>query len=152
MYDRTGRNARVYGVAGWQDPIVAVSKRLGSGVDWAAKQARRVIHDNDVERLKQLLVAWSVINRHFDVADFLLAHGADINTRWNSHEPASILHHLVFEDNYESMQYLIDRGIDMAIEDYRWNANAIGWARHGTSDEKMAQWLEDLDKQRPPST
>jgi hypothetical protein len=33
--------------------------------------------------------------RHFDVADFLLEHGADINTRWASHEPASILHHLV---------------------------------------------------------
>jgi ankyrin repeat protein len=41
-------------------------------------------------------LAYSVINRHFDVADFLLERGADINTNWNSHEPASILHHLVF--------------------------------------------------------
>ena len=50
-------------------------------------------------------LAWSVINRHFDVADFLLEHGANINTNWNSHEPASILHHLVFLPNpYESMQ------------------------------------------------
>jgi hypothetical protein len=40
-------------------------------------------------------LAWSVINRHFEVADFLLEHGADINTRWGSHEPASILHELV---------------------------------------------------------
>ena len=74
------------------------------------------------QHVLDVALAFSVINRHFDVADFLLAHGADINTRWNSHEPASILHHLVFEDNYESMQYLIDRGIDMTIEDYRWNA------------------------------
>ena len=75
--------------------------------------------------------AWSVINRHFDVADFLLEHGADINTRWNSHEPASILHHLVFLQNtYESMQFLIDRGIDMTIKDYRWNSTAQGWALH----------------------
>ena len=44
-------------------------------------------------------LAWSVINRHFDVADFLLEHGADVNTNWNSHEPASILHHLVFLPN-----------------------------------------------------
>jgi hypothetical protein len=92
-------------------------------------------------------LAFSVINRHFDVADFLLAHGADINTRWNSHEPASILHHLVFYGSYESMQFLIDRGIDMTIKDYRWNSNAQGWARHG-KDEKMAQWLEEAERRR----
>jgi hypothetical protein len=47
--------------------------------------------------LQQVLdtaLAFSVINRHFDVADFLLEHGADINTNWSSHEPASILHEL----------------------------------------------------------
>ncbi|MPY87553.1 MAG: hypothetical protein GEU99_06505 [Luteitalea sp.] len=65
-------------------------------------------------------LAFSVINRHFDVADFLLEHGAAINTTWNSHEPASILHHLVFEGNDDSMRLLIDRGIDMTINDYRW--------------------------------
>jgi hypothetical protein len=60
-------------------------------------------------------LAWSVLNRHLEVADFLLAHGADINTTWSSHEPASLLHELVFHGNYESMQFLIDRGIDMTI-------------------------------------
>ena len=90
----------------------------------------------------------SVINRHFDVADFLLAHGADINTNWNSHEPASILHHLVFYGSYESMQFLIDRGIDMTIKDYRWNSTARGWALYGKKDEKMAQWLEEAERQR----
>ena len=93
-------------------------------------------------------LAFSVINRHFDVADFLLGHGADINTRWNSHEPASILHHLVFYGGYESMRFLIDRGIDMTIEDYRWNAAAQGWARYGAKDEKMAKWLEEAERQR----
>ncbi len=82
------------------------------------------------------------------MADFLLAHGADINTSWSSHEPASILHELVFHANYESMQFLIDRGIDMTIKDYRWNATAQGWARHAANDEKMAQWLEDAERQR----
>jgi hypothetical protein len=102
-----------------------------------------------VQQVLDTALAWAVINRHFDVADFLLEHGADINTNWNSHEPASILHHLVFLPNpYESMRFLIARGIDMTIKDYRWDSNAAGWARHGYNDEKMAQWLEEAERQR----
>jgi hypothetical protein len=94
-------------------------------------------------------LAWSVINRHFDVADFLLEHGANVSTNWNSHEPASILHHLVFLPNpYESMQFLIDRGVDLTIRDYRWDATAQGWARVAAKDEKMAQWLEGEERRR----
>jgi hypothetical protein len=106
---------------------------------WGAQSEQRVL---------DTAFAWSVINRHFDVADFLLEHGANINTNWNSHEPASILHHLVFEENYASMKFLIDRGIDMTIKDYRWGSNATGWARYGKSDEKMAQWLEEEERKR----
>jgi hypothetical protein len=106
-----------------------------------------------MQHVLDVALAFAVINRHFDVADFLLAHGADINTNWNSHEPASILHHLVFlPDNYESMRFLIDRGIDMTIKDYRWNSNAQGWARYGLKDEKMAQWLEKAEQQRMKGT
>src|SRR5919197_4928319 len=47
--------AREYGYAGWQDLTAEVSKRLGRGLEWAVEQARHVIHDNDVEALKQLL-------------------------------------------------------------------------------------------------
>ena len=101
-----------------------------------------------VQEVLDTALAWSVINHHFGVADFLLAHGADINTHWNSHEPASILHTLVFEDDYEAMQYLIDHGIDMTIRDYRWDSTATGWARHGKHDETMARWLEDRERQR----
>jgi hypothetical protein len=93
-------------------------------------------------------LAFSVVNRHFEVADFLLEHGADINTNWSSHEPASLLHELVFQGNYESMRFLIDRGIDMTIKDYRWNATAQGWARYAANDEKMAQWLAEAQRQR----
>ena len=109
-------------------------------LQWGAPTAQHVL---------DTALAWAVINRHFDVADFLLEHGANVNTNWNSHEPASILHHLVFLPNpYESMQFLIDRGIDMTIKDYRWNATAQGWARYAAKDEKMAQWLEEAERQR----
>jgi hypothetical protein len=109
-------------------------------LQWGAPTAQHVL---------DTALAWAVINRHFGVADFLLEHGAHISTDWNSHEPASILHHLVFLPNpYESMQFLIDRGIDMTIKDYRWNATAQGWARHGANDEKMARWLEEAERQR----
>ena len=106
---------------------------------WAAPGTQRVL---------DAALAWSVINNHFDVADFLLDHGADINTRWSSHEPASILHELVWHRNYEAMRFLIDRGIDMTIKDYRWNATAQGWARHAAQDEKMARWLAEAERRR----
>ena len=102
-----------------------------------------------VQQVLDTALAWSVINRHFDVADFLLEHGADVNTNWNSHEPASILHHLVFLPNpYESMQFLIDRGIDMTIEDYRWDSTAQGWALYGKNDPKLAEWLGEAERQQ----
>ena len=105
--------------------------------------------DVGVQEVLDTALAWSVINRHFDVADFLLGHGANINTNWNSHEPASILHHLVsLQRDYEPMQYLIDRGIDMTLKDYRWNSDARGWALHGYNDEKMARWLKEAKRQR----
>ena len=104
-----------------------------------------------VQQVLDTALAWSVINRHFEVADFLLEHGADVNTNWNSHEPASILHHLVFlPGDYEAMRFLIDRGIDMTIKDYRWNSTAQGWALHGKKDQKMAEWLEEAERQREP--
>jgi hypothetical protein len=50
-------------------------------------------------------------------------------------------------DSYDSMRFLIDRGID-TTQDYRWNSTAAGWARYGNGDEKMAQWLEEAERRR----
>ena len=101
-----------------------------------------------VQSALDLALAWSVINNHFEVADVLLLHGADINTKWSSHEPASILHELVWHRNHEAMQFLIDRGIDMTITDYRWNATAQGWALHAAKDEALAHWLENAEREQ----
>lgn len=100
------------------------------------------------QRVLDVALAWSIINSHLDVADFLLRHGANINTTWSSHEPASILHELVWHRNYEAMQFLIDRGIDMTIKDHRWNSTAQGWARYAANDEKMAEWLKEAEQAR----
>ena len=53
--------AREYGYAGWQDLTAEVSRRVGNGLEWAAAQAQRAIHDNDVERLKQLLAEYPAL-------------------------------------------------------------------------------------------
>lgn len=52
------------------------------------------------------------------------------------------------EPNYESMRFLIDRGIDMTTKDYRWNSTARGWALYAAKDEKLARWLEEAERQR----
>jgi len=101
-----------------------------------------------VQHVLDTALGWAVLNNHFEVADFLLGHGADINTNWSSHEPASILHELVWYKNYEAMQFLIDRGIDMTIRDFRWGATAEGWAAVAAKDEEMAQWLRYAQQRR----
>src|SRR5215470_5529414 len=53
--------AREYGFPGWQDLIEEVKQRLGRGLEWAVSQARRRIHDNDVEGLRQLLADYPVL-------------------------------------------------------------------------------------------
>jgi hypothetical protein len=101
-----------------------------------------------VQQVLDTALAWAVMNSHFEVADFLLAHGADVNTNWCSHEAASILHELVWYKNYEAMQFLIDHGIDMTIEDYRWHATAEGWAAVAANDAKLAQFLHEAQQRR----
>jgi hypothetical protein len=108
------------------------------------------------QQVLDVALAFAVINHHFEVADFLLAHGADINTNWGSHEQASLLHELVGQagtgehpgGDYEAMKFVIDRGIDMTIEDYRWKSTAIGWAIYAVQDEKLVRWLQEAERQR----
>ena len=44
--------AREYGFAGWQDLRAAALRLEGKGLEWAAAEAERAIHDNNVERLR----------------------------------------------------------------------------------------------------
>src|SRR2546423_9159383 len=53
--------ARAYGFPGWQDLVKEVKQRLGRGLEWAVSQARRRIHDNDIEGLRQLLAEYPAL-------------------------------------------------------------------------------------------
>jgi hypothetical protein len=47
--------AREHGFAGWQDLRAAVNRLEGKSLEWAAAEAERAIHDNNPERLSQLI-------------------------------------------------------------------------------------------------
>ena len=47
--------AREYGFAGWQDLRTAALRLEGRGLEWAAAEAERAIHDNNVDRLAELV-------------------------------------------------------------------------------------------------
>ena len=89
-------------------------------------------------------LAWAVRNDEYTVADFLLDHGADINTRWSTHEPASILHECAFAGRLQQVKYLVERGIDRTIVDHRFESTALGWAQFN-GQEEVAAYLASLE-------
>jgi ankyrin repeat protein len=93
------------------------------------------------QQVLDIALAWAVLNRHFEIATFLLERGANINTDWATHEPASILHEATIQGNEAAVQFLIAHGADLAMKDYRYRSNAEGWARYGSNDERLADLL-----------
>lgn len=94
-----------------------------------------------VQRVLDTALAWACMNKELEVAEFLVAHGADVNTDWSTHEPASILHECAMSANYEAAQFLIDHGADLSRLDHRWNATPAGWAIYAAKDEAMGRFL-----------
>lgn len=117
----------------------ANNPRTRAHLQWGAPRVQHVL---------DVALAWACMNRHFEVASFLLAHGADIDTTWATHEPASILHECAVHNNYEAARFVIDHGIDMTTRDYRWQATAEGWARYAAKDEQMANFLAEAERQQ----
>lgn len=101
-----------------------------------------------VQQVLDAALAWAVMNKHFQIAEFLLTHGADVNTNWATHEPASILHECAIHGNFEAARFLIAHGIDLTIRDYRWGGTAAGWALHAARDQAMYQLLTDAEEGR----
>jgi len=119
---------------------------------WPAydERARRDLHwgDATVQQVLDVAFAWACVNHHFEIAEFLLGHGANINTTWNTHEPASVLHIAAAHGDYALARFLIDRGIDMTIRDYRWGGTAEGWAYHVGKDREMHEFLAREEEKR----
>jgi hypothetical protein len=116
-------------------------------------RARANLHGGaaTVQQVLDVALAWACMNRQLEIASFLLDHGADINTRWGTHEPASILHECAVRNDYEAARFLIDHGIDMTIEGYRWQSTAEGWARYAAENEEMADFLAAAQQQQKGS-
>jgi hypothetical protein len=93
------------------------------------------------QQVLDVALAWAVLNRHFGIASLLLERGADINTNWATHEPASILHEAAIQENEDAVRFLIEKGADLTIEDYRYRSTAEGWARYAAHNERIADLL-----------
>ena len=87
------------------------------------------------------------MNRHFEIASFLLENGANINTDWATHEPASILHERAVNGNYEGAD---SRSITASTPPSAPTAAALPpkAASHAAKDEKMAELLARAERAR----
>jgi hypothetical protein len=100
------------------------------------------------QQVLDIALAWACLNRHFAIAEFLLERGADINTNWSTHEPASILHEAAINGKHDVAKFLIAHGADLTIKDYRYHSTAEGWARYAAHDEPMAELLAAAQRSR----
>ncbi len=145
-------------VKGWFDE--AGHQRLGSLAQHHPTNSPSTLRNlhwtpGNAQHVLDVALAWACMNRHFEIASFLLERGANVNTNWSTHEPASILHECAIRVNYEAAQFLVDHGIDMTIRDYRWNGTAEGWALHAfvvgrppLGDTNMAEFLARAERAR----
>ncbi|WP_149540866.1 ankyrin repeat domain-containing protein [Siccirubricoccus phaeus] len=104
--------------------------------------------EGSVQQVLDVALAWACMNRKLEVAAFLVAHGADVNTDWSTHEPASILHECALYGNFAAAGFLIEHGADLAKRDHRWGATAAGWAWNAAKDEAMTAFLQQAEARR----
>lgn len=105
-------------------------------------EERRPLPDLKSQSTLDRALAWAVQNAAYDAAEYLLARGADINTRWGTHEPAGILHEVAAAGRFEQVRWLVAHGVDVTRTDARFGATAAGWAEYG-GHEEIQRFLEE---------
>jgi hypothetical protein len=97
--------AREYGFAGWRDLRAAALRQEGKGLEWAAAEAERAIHDNSVERLAQLVREYpSLLSWRDDTGESLL--GFATGSFGDSGDP----HREQMFTRLECAEFLLDAG------------------------------------------
>lgn len=85
----------------------------------------------------------ALMNEQFEIAEFLIEHGANINGAWGLHEPASLLHEMAGNGKFSSVKFLVDHGADVTIRDERYGAMPYDWAEYMGQTEVL-EYLKPL--------
>ena len=87
---------------------------------------------------------WVARTNHTEVADWLLAHGADVNrlADFGGNRGLAPLHCAVWSGRIEMVRFLVSRGADLDLHDRMHQSPPASWARHFGLDD-IARVLED---------
>ncbi|MEO7457335.1 MAG: ankyrin repeat domain-containing protein [Gemmatimonadaceae bacterium] len=126
----------------WQ-PSHDAQQVLDEALVWAAKSNRTEVMPLLVERGARVHadpnrgtpLLWAAANGRRAAAQWLLAHGADVNQRATfgglGHGKGVTALHLAAQNGHETMaSLLVDAGADRTIEDELYHGTASGWAAH----------------------
>ena len=116
---------------------------LDEALVWACKSDRvevleRLVHGGarvDADPYRGTPLAWAAWCNRLAAAEWLLAHGADVNQRGTfgglSHgKDVTALHLAAQCGHLEMVQWLIARGADPSIKEGNYSATPLGWAEH----------------------
>jgi ankyrin repeat protein len=141
--DATGATALTTAVQENADPALA-SALLAAGAKLDFLTALNLGHHSEAEAMLRddparigsggrdtIALHLAVSKRNLDTIRWLLAHGIDVNARrpiWDCNHTA--LHMTVENGEMAIARLLLDAGADPNIRDDKFNATALGWARH----------------------
>ena len=141
--DVTGATALTTAVQENADPALA-SALLAAGAKLDFLTALNLGHHSEAEAMLRddparigpegrdtIALHLAVSKRNLDTIRWLLAHGIDVNARrpiWDCNHTA--LHMTVENGEIAIARLLLDAGADPNIRDDKFNATALGWARH----------------------
>jgi ankyrin repeat protein len=89
--------------------------------------ARLYEHDPSVARLDAVLMA-AVDFSHYDLAEWLLARGANVNARADAQSHQTALHSAAWNGDLRMVQLLVAAGADPGLHDEEHDGTPLQWA------------------------